>query len=247
MTESKRFALTAAAGLAPLTGCPTDDTPDCSAELDAVELPDALPDNGGNPTLLDARWLSTTVLELQFSEPLEALTPLDPVPTARFRVMGWNLSTDTYNPYGYNYGNGNNDCTIYTRYYPVRQTNTAVVVELWQAPEDAAVVRLRMGSPISCTTPDDPHSGLSLFYTNDTLDFGANGGLDMTSLRDVEGNPLPDIGPAWALTAMVGCASSYATPPTGTGYYYYQYCNGLRSTVTGSFPVMTSMVQIPCP
>jgi hypothetical protein len=226
MTESDRLALV---GLTiPLLGCPND-RPDCSEELAAVELPGDLPNNGSNPTLLEARWLSDTVLELQFSEPLEALSPIDPVAAARFRVMGWNVTT-SLSSYYYS-----NDCTLYTRYYPIRQ-----IAEFWQAPEDAAVLRLRMSNPVACATPDDPNSGLTLFYTNDSLDIGN------TSIRDADGNQLPDIGPSWALTAMNDCASNYSQP--SSGYYYYgPYCPGLGNYFTGTFPVLSSMLQIPCP
>jgi hypothetical protein len=227
MTEPHQLALAGFATV-PLLGCPSD--PDCSAELDAVELPGDLPDNGGNPTLLEARWLSDSVLELQFSEPLEALSPIDPVAAARFRVMGWNVTT-TSNSYYYS----NDDCTLYTRYYPIRQ-----IAEFWQAPEDPAVLRLRMTTPVACATPDDPLSGLTLFYTNDSLSVGN------ASIRDAEGNQLPDIGPSWAITAMDGCAGNYSQP--SSGYYYYgPYCPGLNDSVTGAFPVLASMLKIPCP
>ncbi|MFV8752165.1 hypothetical protein ACNOYE_16580 [Nannocystaceae bacterium ST9] len=238
MTEPDRLAFLSLAAL-PLLGCEPDE-PDCRDELDAVELPGELPDNGGNPTLLEARWLATDVLELQFSEPLEALSPVDPISTTRFKVMGWNVSTTVYGGYG------NDDCTIYTRYYPIRQTTGATVSDLWQAPEDAAVLRLRMSAPVSCATPDDPLTGLALFYVNDPLDLGG-GVTSSASVRDTAGNQLPDIGPAWAITTMRDCAVYYLSSP---GYYYYYYnqgCNGLRSTVTGSFPVLSSMLSIPCP
>jgi hypothetical protein len=228
MTESDRLAL---AGLAtiPLLGCPEER--DCSPQLEGVELPGELPDNGSNPTLLETRWLSDSVLELQFSEPLEALSPLAPIDPARFRVINWSVSNDPGNYY-YNAA-----CVLYTSYSPVRQ-----IAELWQAPEDAAVLRLRMSNPVACATPDDPNTGLALFYTNDSLVTGN------ASIRDVDGNQLPDIGPSWALNSMVDCAVNYSQPPSSGYYYYYgPYCAGLSDTVTGTFPVLTSMLQIPCP
>lgn len=228
MTDSNRLAFAGLATL-PLLGCNED--PDCSAELEAVELPGELPDNGGNPTLMEGRWLSDTVLELQFSAPLEGLSPIDPVDPARFRVMTWSVTT-TSSSYYY----GNDDCTLYTRYAPIRQ-----IAELWQAPEDAAVLRLRMSNPVTCATPDDPLSGLALFYTNDPLSTGN------ASIRDQEGNQLPDIGPGWALTAMVDCAANYSQPPSSGYYYYGPYCSGLSNTFNGAFPTLTSLLRIPCP
>jgi hypothetical protein len=231
MTETERLALAGFATL-PMLGCPGN-TPDCGPALEAVELPGTLPDNGDNPTLLEARWLSDTVLELQFSGPLETLSPIDPIDPARFRVMGWNITT---NPSGYYYGY-NDDCTIYTQYYPIRQ-----ISEFWQSPEDASVLRIRMSNPVACATPDDPNSGLTLFYTNDPFSFTT----DNNTIRDADGDQLPDIGAGWALVAMKDCAQNYSQP--SSGYYYYgPYCYGLRNTVTGSFPTLATMLQIPCP
>lgn len=228
--ESERLTLAGLAAL-PLLGC--NEEPDCSDELASIELPGELPDNGSNPTLLEARWLSSDVLELQFSEPLEALDPLDPIAPARFRVMGWNINTQSYYY--------SDDCSIYTAYYPIRQGNN-YPAELWQAPEDAAVLRLRMNAPVTCATPDDPLTGLLLFYTNDPLTTGN------ASVRDVEGNQLPDIGPSWALSSMVSCAANYAQGGMQGYYYYYgPYCSGLTNTFSGSFPVLPSILAIPCP
>ena len=240
MTTSNRLALAGVAAL-PMLGCKPD-AQDCSAEFDAVELPPGLPDNGSNPTLLEARWIANDVLELQFSEALEPLTPIDPIDTGRFRVMGWNISTDGSSPYTYyGYGNSNDDCTLYTRYYPVRQTSRSVIDDLWQAPEDAAILRIHMSAAVSCTTPDNPLTGLMLVYTNDPLDVGN------ASVRDLDGNQLPDIGPAWAISAMDACASYYSNPPSGYYYYYTGTCSGLRATVTGTFPILSSLFEIPCP
>lgn len=238
MSDTSRLALVGA--LVPLTACASPEEPDCQEAIDAVELPGPPPDNGESPTLIEARWLADDTLELQFSEPLA--TPTEPLAPYRFRVMGWNITTDTYYGY-YSYGGENDDCTIYTRYYPMRQGGN-FPTDLWQAPEDPAILRLRMNGPVACGLPNaSRRTGLALFHTNDPFE-----GLDAPAFEDLDGNLLPDIGPSWAITAMAGCAGSYAQGGSQGYYSYYgPNCYGLTRTVTGSFPMLSSLLEIPCP
>lgn len=236
MTDAPSSRLALVGALVPLTGCPDPEGPDCSGELAAVELPDPLEPSDDFPSLVEARWLTSDTLELQFSEPLA--TPGAKLAPHRFRVMGWNLTTTLYSYYG----GSNDDCTIYTRYFPMRQGGN-FPSDLWQAPEDAAVLRLRMNAPVACTTQNGTRTGLALFYTNDPF-----AGEDAPALEDLEGNMLADIGPSWAITAMTDCAPSYAQGGSQGYYYYYgPSCYGLNRNVAGTFPLLPEMLEIPCP
>jgi hypothetical protein len=236
MTDASPSRLALVGALVPLAGCPDPEPPDCSGEIAAAELPDPPTPSADFPTLVETRWLSADTLELQFSEPLA--TPSEPLAPHRFRVMGWNLTTNIYTYYG----GSNDDCTLYTQYFPMRQGGN-FPADLWQAPEDASVLRLRMNAPVTCTTQSGRRSGLALFYTNDPF---AN--QVAPAFEDLDGNMVADIGPSWAITALGDCSESYANGGSQGYYYYYgPNCSQLVRNATGSFPLLDELAEIPCP
>lgn len=229
---SSRLALVAA--LVPLSACPDPDL-DCSSEVAGVELPGPPAQIGDSPVIVEARWLASDTLELQFSEPLAS--PSEPLAPHRFRVMGWNVDTDLYG-----YGPDTRDCALYTQYFPIRQGGN-FPADLWQAPEDPAILRLRMNAPVTCTPPNGGRTGLALFYTNDPFPDQV-----APAFEDLDGNLVADIGPLWAISAMDDCALAYANGGSQGYYYYYSpSCYGLSRNATGGFAQLDEMLEIPCP
>ncbi len=215
------------AGLALVSGCNEPET--CDDEIAATERPTwpEPPDPVGPPAVTSARWLDDEVLELQFSEALEALSggqaAINPL---RFRVLATSLRADAYY-----------DCSLSTSYYVPRQGYSAIYpIQLWQAPEDAAILRLRMNQSITCGA--GPGDGLMLVYTNNPV-----ADVSASVVRDVDGDPLPDLGPMWAISGLDDCFMNYSS-----SYYYYSgFCGALSRFASGVFPSLDSLADIPCP
>jgi hypothetical protein len=214
-----------------LVGCEEKDPCDGLRTFDPPPEPE--PSDTAPPTLLDGEWIGAGVLELSFSKPLLPGSPPDPT---RFAVVGWSAIVQ---PYGGYYGSGSADsCQSTTRYsmIGVGYYSRAVVTDVWVAPEDPTLLRLRMSNTgADCRTINDiVGEGVMLVY--------ANGGDAGTQLLDADGDPVPDIGPAWAIAAWEPCVGSVSY-----GYYYNSCGYALNNSATGQLPAMTSMASIPCP
>jgi hypothetical protein len=192
-------------------------------ELDLPPEPEA--SATAPPQVLDGEWIGAGILELQFSKPLSPGTAPDP---ARFAVVGWAVQASDYS----------SGCSITTRYsgIGVGYYGFSPVADVWVAPEDPTLLRLRMSNlGADCRTINDAFGeGVTLVY--------ADGGSAGEPLRDANGDLVPDIGPAWAIGPWEGCIGS------GGGYYYYAPCGySLNSSTTGQLPGFSRLAQIPCP
>jgi hypothetical protein len=209
-----------AAGLA---GCENADVCEGLRTFDPPPEPD--PSSSAPPAVIGGEWIGAGVLELSFSKPLMPSAAPDP---ARFAVLGWATEVQPY--YGYAGPEGCQMRTSYTvigggSYYFVATT----VADLWVAPEDPTLLRLRMSSTAATcrSVPDTLGDGVMLVYSN-----GEGGNL----LLDADGDPVPDLGPAWAIQAFDGCSS---------GYYNCTYA--LNQYQTGHLSSVNSFAAIPCP
>jgi hypothetical protein len=204
-----------------LVGCEGKDV--CEGLRNFDPPPEPEPSPTAPPIVLDGEWIGAGVLELTFSKPLQEGNAPDP---SRFAVLNWTAQVTEYNSYA-----GSDVCYERTQYalVGVGYYGNASVTDVWIAPDDASVLRLRLSNTAAAcrTVPDTLGEGVMLVYTN-----SENGG---NLLMDAEGDPVPDLGPAWAIQALDGCV----------GTYYY-YC-GLRQTYTGHLPSVTSLADIPCP
>lgn len=211
--------------VAGLAGCENDDACEGLRTFDPPPEPDPSP--SAPPTVIGGEWIGAGVLELSFSKPLTHSAAPDP---ARFAVLGWAAQVQPYGAYA-----GPDVCYVRTRYSAIGQSysyyyGAATITDVWVAPEDPTVLRLRMSSTsATCrTVPDTLGDGVMLVYTT-----GEGGNL----LLDADGEPVPDLGPAWAIQAFDGCSNS----PYGNCSYY------LNQTSTGHLPSVTSLAEIPCP
>jgi hypothetical protein len=213
--------------MAGLAGCENADA--CEGLRTFDPPPEPEPGASAPPTVIAGEWIGAGVLELTFSKPLTLGAPPDP---ARFSVLGWAAQVQPYDAYA-----GPDVCYVRTRYSVIGQSysyyyggGAAAVTDVWVAPEDPAVLRLRMSSTAATcrTVPDTLGEGVMLVYTN-----GEGGNL----LLDADGDPVPDLGPAWAIQQLEGCSSS--------PYYYCGY--SLNQTQTGHLPSVNSLAEIPCP
>jgi hypothetical protein len=173
------------------------------------------------PEVIGGEWIDPGLLELSFSEPLGATGPLDP---RRFAVLSWDVSNEADN------STIEGTCYMNTRYRPLQdgyyQTNG--VADVWIAPEDPTLLRLRLRrTTAQCLlTTTSVGSGLMLAYTNSEQE-GAGG-----RLLDELGNPVFDLGPAWASSRLEDCFG----------------CEYITYTAWGShLPQFASLAQIPCP
>jgi hypothetical protein len=208
--------------VAGLAGCEGADVCEGLRTFDPPPEPD--PSASAPPTVIAGEWISAGVLELSFSEPLAQNAAPDP---ARFAVLGWAAQVQPYDAYA-----GPDVCYVRTQYSVIGQGyyGSATITDVWVAPEDPTVLRMRMSSTAATcrTVPDTLADGVMLVYTN-----GDGGNL----LLDADGDPVPDLGPAWALQQLDGCSNSY-----------YNYCGySLNQTSTGHLPSVTSLAMIPCP
>jgi hypothetical protein len=226
----KRLVVTDCLGLigivAGLTGCENADACEGLRTFDPPPEPD--PSSSAPPTVIAGEWIGAGVLELSFSKPLMPSAAPDP---ARFAVLGWAAQVQPYNAYA-----GPDVCYVRTRYsviggqYSYYYSSATTVTDVWVAPEDPTLLRLRMSSTAAAcrSVPDTLGDGVMLVYSN-----GEGGNL----LLDADGDPVPDLGPAWAIQAFDGCSSTY-----------YSYCSyALNQTYTGHLPSVNSLADIPCP
>ena len=214
-----------AAGSLLCAGCPGPGDP-CTVD---AEPPDGPRDeNGGKndpPILLEARFLSPTVLELRFSKKLAPVNDVQPIDFA--------LSLATTSTSSAYYG-----CSILTAYQDLGTSAAASVTSIWNVPEDLYLMRLSISLPVTpahCDTVDNAlangnEAGLFVHYVQG----------DGASVQDLDGNSLRDIAAPWA-----------EFDPSG--YYYYagpdefDFCVGRRCTASGMFPNMDAYLPIPCP
>jgi hypothetical protein len=204
-----------------LAGCENADACEGLRTFDPPPEPDPSP--SAPPTVIGGEWIGAGVLELSFSKPLAPSAVPDP---ARFAVLGWAAQVDTYEAYA-----GPDTCYVRTRYSTIGSGGyyygSASVVDVWVAPEDPTLLRMRMSNVAATCRPvtGTLGEGVMLVYTN-----GEGGNL----LLDADGEPVPDLGPAWAIQQLDGCGS-------------YYYCGSLNQTSTGHLPAVTSLAMIPCP
>jgi hypothetical protein len=180
------------------------------------------PSESAPPTVLSGEWIGAGVLELSFSKPLQQGGTPDP---KRFAVVGWAAQVQDYGAYA-----GGDVCYVRTQYSSIGggYYQSGSITDVWVAPEDPKLLRLRLSTvSAACrTVPDTLGDGVMLVYTN-----GDGGNLFL----DEAGDPVPDIGPSWAIQVLDGCVS---------GSYYY--CS-LNQTATGHLPAITTLADIPCP
>jgi hypothetical protein len=207
-----------------LAGCENPDA--CEGLRSFDPPPEPEPSASAPPTVIGGEWIGAGVLELSFSKPLTQGAAPDPT---RFRVLGWAAQVQPYDGYA-----GPEVCYVRTRYSAIGGQggyyySSASVVDVWVAPEDPTLLRLRMSSvSATCNTiADTVAEGVMLVYTN-----GGEGG---TLLLDEEGDPVPDLGPAWAIQSLDGCSGSY------------YYCGSLNQTYGDHLPSVSSLAMIPCP
>lgn len=210
-------------GFVGLLGCENKDA--CEGLRTFDPPPEPEPSSSAPPIVIGGEWIGAGVLELSFSKPLQDGAAPDP---ARFAVLGWAAQVQSYDAYA-----GPEVCYVRTQYSALGQGyyGAAAITDVWVAPEDPTVLRMRLSTTSAAcrTVPDTLGEGVMLVYTN-----GDQAG---NLLLDADGEPVPDLGPAWAITALEGCSSSY-----------YNYCSyALNQTSTGHLPSVTSLADIPCP
>jgi hypothetical protein len=188
--------------------------------------PPPVPNPGADapPTVLAGEWIAGGVLELQFSKPLTSNGDLDP---QRFALVSYDALTSDYGD--------SETCILRTRYrslgtsYIYDYSIAPAIAAVWIAPEDPTRLRLRLSSlAAQCTTRSGSiANGLLLTYTN------APSPNPSTLLLDGEGVPVPDIGPAWAITTLDACFDA-------------SYCS-FNDNASGHLPALNSLAEIPCP
>jgi hypothetical protein len=186
---------------------------ECSGSFDTPPVPDP---SSSVPVVLDGEWIGAGVLELRFSAALSSIESPDP---ARFAILGWSAEFSEYQ-----------DCDPVTAYVSlmVGYYYGASVAEVWIAPEDDSILRMRLSTVAArCSIPTGSvGSGVMLVYTD-----GAQAG---PALLDSDGAPLASIGPAWALDRMSSCGSGYC-------FTFFNY------GANGHLPALDSLAPIPCP
>ena len=227
---AKLVGVAAALGLG---GC--TDTDPCDG-LRTFDEP-AKPSSSSSPIVLSGEWIGSGVLELQFSEPLSTTTAPDP---ARFALINW--SAEVGESYNYYYSS-NASCRSSTRYtsfggggYSYYYQSGASILDVWIAPEDPSVLRLRTvsGAPSCRSNTDIVADGLMLVYVDGADAAGPQ-------LLEESGDPVKDLGPAWAIQGFEDCIA-------GSSNYYYSYCGfRLSSYATGHLPSINTLAPIPCP
>ncbi|WP_146155150.1 hypothetical protein [Enhygromyxa salina] len=225
MERPVRVGLVGVAAAIGLGGCENSDP--CEGLRTFEALPEPTASATAPPIVLDGEWIGAGVLELQFSKPLAVSSAPDP---NRFAIVGWAAIVQPYNNY-----NGPDSCDARTRYSVLGQGYYQVgrVSDAWVAPEDASVLRLRMSnSAADCRVSTDiVAEGVLLVY--------ADGGDAGAQLLDGDGDPVPDIGPQWAIQRWEDCIGG------GNSYNYCGY--SLGRSPTGHLPALTSLAPIPCP
>jgi hypothetical protein len=174
------------------------------------------------PSMIAGEWIGGGVLELRFSQPLSSVGDLDP---DRFAIIGWDATTYS--------GDACFLSTLYRElgvsYYYYYSAGSSVAAA-WIGPEDDTLLRLRLSNAgVTCRiNTNSVGSGIMLAYTDAThADLG-------TKLLDADGDPIGDIGVAWAIQRMEGCLGN-------------DYCGSVNNAVNGHLPAISSLIPIPCP
>jgi hypothetical protein len=224
MTEARPVAcvpllgVVSALGLAAL-GCRED----ACAGQEFEPPPEPTSNAAGPPTVLAGEWIGGGVLELQFSKPLASDGDLDP---QRFALVVYDALTSDY---------GDADiCYLRTSYRSLGFSYyyggfTPMIAAAWIGPEDPTILRLRLGN-LAAQCPNTFGSianGLFLAYT-DAPSTGPG-----SLLLDGDGNPVPDIGPGWAISDLDACFDS-------------TYCS-VNGYASGHLPAWNRLAAIPCP
>jgi len=189
---------------------------ECSGSFDGPPAPDP---SASVPVVLDGEWIGAGVLELRFSAALSTVESPDP---NRFAIVGWSAELAAYR-----------DCDPVTSYRVIGVGYYGTrVAEVWIAPEDDSILRLRLTNVAArCSIPTNPTgavaSGVMLVYTD-----GAQAG---PALLDGDGDPLSSIGPGWALDRLGSCSSDYC------------YTSFNRYGAAGHLSALDSLAPIPCP
>lgn len=184
--------------------------------------PEPEPSASEPPTLIAGEWIGAGVLELSFSRPLSSVGDLDP---ARFAIVEFLATVD--NP------DFSDECYLFTDYRDLNGYyfySGPSVAAAWIGPEDDTRLRLRLANTSAqCRTAiASVGSGILIAYT-DSADDAAG-----TPLLDGDGDPVPDIGPAWAIDRLDNCWGNY-------------YCASVNYFTGGHLPLLDSLVPIPCP
>jgi hypothetical protein len=162
------------------------------------------------------------VLELSSSRPLSSSGDLDP---ARFALVNWDANTFDYSA---------RQCYLDTDYRPLLDSNSyygeASIAAVWIGPEDDTRLRLRMSSMlVQCRSWwNSLASGLLLVYTD------ADDPRVGTKLLDGSGEPVPDLGPAWAIEVLESCFEG-------------AFCERYYGHDWGHLPQLATLAPIPCP
>jgi len=212
--------------------CTNDDV--CEGRRSFEPPPAPEPSPTAPPEVLAGEWIGSGVLELSFSKPLMSSAAPDP---SRFALMSWSALASSY--YGYSGSDACRQQTQYSQfggpsYYYYYQQN-AGVADVWIAPEDASILRLRISSAgTTCPTPNGLiEAGLMLVYTN-----GDDPSVERPRLLDENGDPVPALGPSWAVSAWDNCALQP---------YSYSCGFALNAVYQGHLPLTDTLAPIPCP
>ena len=110
------------------------------------------------------------------------------------------------------------------------------ITAVWIAPEDPTLLRLRtnIGARCRAAISGTVASGVMLVYTNGERPTEPNDPPPGSQLLDEHGEPLADIGPAWAIDELDAC---FVSPN----------CYYVSDLATGHLPELVSLAQIPCP
>jgi hypothetical protein len=178
------------------------------------------------PTVIAGEWIGPGILELQFSEGLRSLGPPDP---ARFAILTWMATFYANNTRSWEPECYAND-TRYGPLYGAGYYSRPRVDEVWIAPEDDAILRLRLSTPLLRCSPggwEPLAEGVMLVYSK-----GEAGG---TPLLDQSGAPIPSQGPDWAVLRLDECLSAGRSSCVSS------------ELVWGYLPLLGSFAAIPCP
>lgn len=187
-----------------------------------VAPPEPNPSAGASPEVIAGEWIAPGVLELSFSKPLSSIG--DPDPT-RFALVGWDALTFDYSA---------RQCYLETLYQELddgyNYYQAPSITAVWIAPEDPTRLRLRMSSRLlQCQTWwDSLARGILLVYTD------ADDPVVGTKLLDENGDPVPDLGPAWAIQVLESCFDG-------------AFCERYYGFDWGHLPQLSALARIPCP
>ena len=218
-----------------VVGCTNNNACD-GEQFEAPPAPD--PSVGAPPTVLEGEWIANGVLELSFSEPLSPTRAPDP---RRFALLSWSARVSEYSYY-YEYGvnsNDNNTCFQRTNYNWFGRAGyfygyQPAIADVWIAPEDPSLLRLTNSGAQCPNNFGNLEGGLMLAYAG-------RESAEFQRLEDAAGDPVPSLGPSWALTSASNNWQDCILQSSG-------YCGyRLSTTYQGHLPLVDSLAPIPCP